>query len=115
VGTPALADLVEYADGVWVEFGATTEVHGPDPDTAARLVHEATLAGMQLVPMRVRHMGTDRSPGVLQAMRTELTRLGVEIRTETEVASILTVDGRVSGGRARTGWPPRRGAWGSDS
>jgi uncharacterized FAD-dependent dehydrogenase len=77
VGTPALADLVEYADGVWV--------------------HEATLAGMQLVPMRVRHMGTDRSPGVLQAMRTELTRLGVEIRTETEVASILTVDGRVSG------------------
>jgi uncharacterized FAD-dependent dehydrogenase len=97
VGTPALADLVEYADGVWVEFGATTEVHGPDPDTAARLVHEATLAGMQLVPMRVRHMGTDRSPGVLQAMRTELTRLGVEIRTETEVASILTVDGRVSG------------------
>ncbi len=97
VGTPKLADLVDYADGIWVEFGATTEVHGPDPDTAARLVHEATLAGMELVPMKVRHIGTDHSPAVLQAMRDELARLGVEIRTETEVASILTSEGRVVG------------------
>ena len=97
VGTPALAELVAYADGIWVEFGATTEVHGPDPDTAARLVHEATLAGMQLVPMKVRHIGTDRSPDVLQAMRDELARRGVEIRTETEVGRILTADGRVTG------------------
>jgi uncharacterized FAD-dependent dehydrogenase len=97
VGTPALAELVDYADAVWVEFGATSEVHGPDPDTAARLVHEATLAGMELVPMRVRHIGTDHSPAVLQAMRNELDRLGVEIRTGTEVANILTADGRVTG------------------
>jgi uncharacterized FAD-dependent dehydrogenase len=97
VGVGPLAELIDYADGVWVEFGATTEVHGPDPDTAARLVREATLAGMQLVPMRVRHMGTDRSPDILQAMRAELTRLGVEIRMETEVARILTADGRVTG------------------
>jgi uncharacterized FAD-dependent dehydrogenase len=97
VGVDALSGLIGYADGIWVEFGATTEVHGPDSDTAARLVHEATLAGMQLVPMDVRHIGTDRSPDVLQAMRHELDRLGVEIRTETEVASILTADGRVTG------------------
>jgi uncharacterized FAD-dependent dehydrogenase len=97
VGTDTLSDLIGYADGIWVEFGATTEVHGPDADTAARLVQQATLAGMQLVPMDVRHIGTDRSPDVLQAMRHELDRLGVEIRTETEVASILTADGRVTG------------------
>jgi len=97
VGTPALADLVDYADAIWVEFGATTEVHGPDEDTAARLVHGATLAGMQLTPMKVRHIGTDRSPDVLQAMRDALAGLGVEIRTETEVARIRTADGRVIG------------------
>jgi uncharacterized FAD-dependent dehydrogenase len=97
VGIDELSKLIRYADDVWVEFGATTEVHGPDADTAARLIHEATLAGMQLVPMQVRHMGTDRSPDVLQAMRAELERLGVEIRTETEVARILTADGRVTG------------------
>lgn len=97
VGADTLSQLIGYADGVWVEFGATTEVHGPDADTAARLVHESTLAGMRLVPMKVRHIGTDRAPDVLQAMRDELERLGVEIRTETEVARILTADGRVTG------------------
>jgi uncharacterized FAD-dependent dehydrogenase len=52
---------------------------------------------MRLVPMRVRHMGTDRSPQILQAMRDELTRLDVDIRTEAEVASILVSDGRATG------------------
>jgi uncharacterized protein len=97
VGTPALAGLIDYADAVWVGFGATTEVHGPDTDTAARLVHEAALAGMQLLPMRLRHIGTDHLPDILQAMRLELDRLGVEIRTETEVGRILTAEGRVTG------------------
>lgn len=97
VGTPELAELIDYADGVWVEFGATTDVHGPDPVTAERLMHQATLAGMELVPMKVRHIGTDHSPAVLQAMRAELERLGVEVRTGAEVARILTSDGRVTG------------------
>ncbi len=97
VGAEELGRLVGYADDIWVEFGATSDVHGPDPDTAARLVLEATLADMRLVPMRVRHIGTDRSPEVLEGMRRELTRLGVRIRTDTEVARILVADGRVTG------------------
>ena len=97
VGTDELAQLIDYVDGMWVEFGGTQEVHGPDPETAERLMYEAMLAGMQLVPMRIRHLGTDRSPEVLQAMRTELEESGVEIRTETDVARILAQDGRVTG------------------
>ncbi|HEX9093128.1 MAG TPA: FAD-dependent oxidoreductase, partial [Coriobacteriia bacterium] len=97
VGAEELARLIGYVDAVWVEFGGTTEVHGPDPETAERLTHEAVLAGMQLVPMRIRHLGTDRSPRVLQAMRDELERLGVEIRTETDVAEMTSADGRVTG------------------
>jgi uncharacterized FAD-dependent dehydrogenase len=97
VGDDVLARLIDETDAMWVEFGATTEVHGPDPETAERLSHEATRAGMQLVPMRIRHLGTDRSPDVLQAMRAEIERLGVEIRTETDVASITAGDGRVTG------------------
>jgi uncharacterized FAD-dependent dehydrogenase len=96
-GREALEGLLEYVDGIWIEFGATTEVHEPDPETAERLCDEATRAGMQLIPMRVRHIGTDRSPAVLGAMRVELERLGVEVRTDTEVARILAEDGRTTG------------------
>jgi uncharacterized FAD-dependent dehydrogenase len=97
IGTEALEGLLEHADGVWVEFGATTEVTAPDAGTVERLEGEATLAGMRLVPMRVRHMGTDKLPAVLSAMRVELERLGVEIRTDVAVERILTSDGRVTG------------------
>jgi len=96
-GTEALEGLLEHADGVWVEFGATTEVTAPDAETVERLMHEATLAGMQLVPMRVRHIGTDKSPAVLAAMRVELERLGVEVRTDVAVERVLTADGHVTG------------------
>lgn len=96
-GRDTLVELLEYTDRIWLEFGATTEVHEPDAETAERLCHEATLAGMQLVPMRVRHIGTDRSPAVLGSMRMELERLGVEVRTDTAVARILTEDGRACG------------------
>jgi uncharacterized FAD-dependent dehydrogenase len=52
---------------------------------------------MRLVPMRIRHIGSDRSPAVLQAMHDYLTDAGVEVRTNTAATRILTVDGRVTG------------------
>ena len=86
---------------MWVEFGATTEVHGPDEATSARLVSEAEAAGMRLVPMRIRHIGTERSPEVLAAMRAALEAAGVTVRTESPVARIV-VDDQTAHGRARS-------------
>ncbi len=97
VGRETLQRLLEDADRTWVEFGATTEVHGPDDATAERLVRAATLAEMRLVPMRVRHIGTDRSPAVLQAMHDRLVELGVEVRLGTEAARVLVDAGHVTG------------------
>lgn len=97
VAKPELEVLLEQADDIWLQFGATTEVHGPDPQTAAALQREATMAGMKLIPMRIRHLGTDRSPEVLDAMMVRLLELGVEIRTEVGAKRILSANGRVSG------------------
>ena len=97
VAKPDLEQLLEYADQLWLEYGATTEVHGPDAATATALVREATLAGMKLVPMRIRHLGTDRSPQVLDAMRVALEDAGVTVRTDTAAARILAAEGRVTG------------------
>jgi uncharacterized FAD-dependent dehydrogenase len=92
-----LEQLIAYADSLWLEFGATTEVHGPDPDVVAQLEREATLAGMKLVPMSIRHLGTDRSPAVLDAMMTYLMDRGVDVRTETSATRIVVADGRATG------------------
>ncbi len=97
VGSDALGELVEHADQIWLEFGADTAVHAPDPDIATELQRRAALANMVLVPMRIRHLGTDRSPKVLGAMRTYLEERGVEVRTNTAVSRILVDNGHVSG------------------
>lgn len=97
VAKPQLEELLDYSDGLWLEFGAVQEVHGPDAETATSLQHEATLAGMKLVPMQIRHLGTDRSPKVLDAMREHLEEMGVDIRTEIGAVRILAEEGRVIG------------------
>jgi uncharacterized protein len=97
VGAEELDALIEYADTIWLEFGADEHVHGPDPDAAARLERQATLAGMTLTPMRIRHLGTDRSPRVLGAMHDYLVSRDVEVLTTTSAASIDSEDGRVIG------------------
>ena len=47
--------------------------------------------------MPIRHLGTDRSPQVLDAMRVHLAEQGVDIRTETSAVNILVADGSVTG------------------
>jgi len=97
VGDDMLGRLVEDADRIWLEFGATPEVHAPDAETAERLSREATLAEMRLIPMRIRHIGTDRSPEVLQAMHDYLVAHGVDVRTGTRASRIIAESGHVTG------------------
>ncbi len=97
VGEEYLERLLAQADEVWLGHGATSHVHGPDPETASRLQREAELAGMHLVVMRIRHIGTDRSPTVLQSMREHLESAGVRIRTHTAATEILVDSGRAVG------------------
>jgi uncharacterized FAD-dependent dehydrogenase len=97
VGPGELEALIEYADGLWRRFGAPDATFGPDPDEAARLIHDASLADMRLIPMRIRHLGTDRSPDVLSAMHDHLVGCGVEVRVDTGVARIISDAGRVTG------------------
>ena len=109
VGRDALGRLIDDSDRLWLEFGATHEVHEPSPDAEARLVRSATLAGMRLVPMRVRHIGSDRSPAVLQAMYDYLVSAGVEVRTGTEATRILVDSGHVTGVELTDGTELRAG------
>jgi len=97
VGHEALSALLADADRLWLKYGADVTVHGPDPSVAEELVQRASVAGMQLLPMHLRHIGTDRSPAVLQAMREHLEGMGVHIRMRTGVVSIRAQDGTVQG------------------
>ena len=61
------------------------------------------LAGLRLLSVPIRHLGTERSADILRAMRTELTRRGVHIADRTEVKDILAQNGRAIGAVSANG------------
>ena len=82
-----LRELIEYVDGIWCEYGATSEVHGGGKK-ADKIRRQALLHGMTLVAAPVRHMGTERSYDILTRMREELEER-VTVRTGVMVERSL--------------------------
>jgi hypothetical protein len=62
-----------------------------------RRAQQAALAELRLQHYPIRHLGTERSGDILGAMYLELLDRGVDVRTRTEVASILTKNGTAAG------------------
>jgi len=91
-----LAKLVDYVDGVYLEFGAPSNLYGTDLDRVEELERKASLAGLMLVPLKLRHMGTEKCADTLRKMRRHLNDR-VDVRTRTEVKSLLVKNDVVEG------------------
>jgi hypothetical protein len=91
-----LSKLVDYVDGVYQKFGAPGHLYGTDLDKVDEIERKASLAGLKLVPQKLRHMGTDKCGDTLRKMRQELNGKA-EIRTRTDVKGLLVKNGVVEG------------------
>ena len=91
-----LASLIDYVDQVWLQFGAASRLFGTDSDALRDLVTRAARAGLELIPARIRHLGTENCPGILRRMY-EFLRGRAEIRTSAKVERILASHGQVEG------------------
>jgi len=96
VGREELTQLIDYVDKMYLAFGAPTTVFGTDADVIEELQRRAQLAGLKLIPVRIRHLGTEKCADVIKAMRDYLSER-VRILTERQVARVL-VDGSVATG-----------------
>ena len=97
IGQERTAKLIEQVDGTYVGYGASGPVHGIRTDETEELEKHSALAGLRLLNVPIRHMGTERSADVLRAMRAELTRRGIHIADRTKVTDILTENRRAIG------------------
>ena len=101
IGLEEVEELVNYVDSVFLKFGGTNRVYGSGEEVEA-LQHKASLADLRLIPMTVRHLGTERSRSVLKGMRDFLSSK-VDIRVGTTVHAILTENGVVTGVETKDG------------
>ena len=95
VAAKDLNELIDYVDGIYLEFGGTAERHGQNPAKIRKLKQAAALAELALIPVVVRHLGTDICLTVLKNMRRYLGDR-IDIVTDMAVAEIVTSDGRAT-------------------
>jgi len=87
--------LIKYVDGVYLRFGASEKLYGA-VDGIDEFKRRAALAELRLIPVPIRHLGTEHCHSILKAMRDELASR-VEFRLEEAVSSIIVENGAVQG------------------
>ncbi len=95
LGKDATADLTRYVDEIYLKFGAPEQVYGIG-DEVDRVSRQAALAGLRLMPVPLRHLGTERCRSILKAMRDHLMA-NLELRLEVMARTVITEHGRVKG------------------
>jgi uncharacterized FAD-dependent dehydrogenase len=93
--------LIGYADSIYLGFGAPDKLYGIGKKVG-QLREKAELAGLKLVPVPVRHLGTDHCRLVLKSMWDYLSPR-IEYRLETEACNISVSGGKVKGVETRGG------------
>jgi len=91
-----LSELINYVDDVYIQFGAPNHVYGGDLEKVEEIERKASLAGLKLIPQKIRHMGTERCAQTLRKMRQELEGK-VEIKMRKDVKGLLVKNGVVEG------------------
>jgi len=95
IGESASETLIKYVDEQYIHFGASDKLYGVGTEVA-KLAQRASLAELRLVPVPLRHLGTENCRLVLKAMRDFLNpRLDLEL--QTAVSKIIVENHRVTG------------------
>ncbi len=93
--------LIKYVDDIYLRFGAPDKLYGVG-DEVEGLRQRASLVDLRLVPVPIRHLGTEHCRSVLRAMRDHLiSRL--EFKLETMVSKVIVGNGEVRGIETETG------------
>ena len=97
-----LLTLLEQTDRIYVAHGAPDRIYGEFTPRMEELGNRARRADLELIPMRIRHIGTENCPIVLDRLRQALEGR-VEMRSGCPAEQILTEGSRVTGVRLSDG------------
>ncbi len=100
MGLEQAQELINYADQLYLKFGAQDVVYGLDNQVIEDIAYESSKYAIQLIPCPVRHLGTEKAYYVLKAMYEYLIdKTNTEFWELTKVSEVLVEDGKVKGVR----------------
>lgn len=98
IGTDFAQSLIDYTDGIYLEFGADSKVEGVDQSERVKDIRrKAIKSGLKLVDCPIRHLGTEKAQEIYFALQTYLMEHGVEIRFRTVCHDLVMEDGACKG------------------
>ena len=88
-------ELIEYVDRVFVEFGAPKDrLFEPNMEKVKEIQRKAAKVGAEFVPIRQRHIGTDKTPIVIENILNYIEKSGVHVSELTDVKEIDKSNGQ---------------------
>lgn len=97
-----LQELITYTDEIYQRYGAPADTYGTDTGRVNELRDLAAKNGLVLIPSQIRHIGTDRCPGLLKRIQTDLDSK-VDIAFSKDVTTVLVEDEKVIGVETKDG------------
>lgn len=83
-----LGEKMNEVDKIFLENGAANKSYGEDKEKIEQLLRRANKVGIEFVPLKQRHLGSDELPKIVKNLENYLKQKGVEIFTEETVLDI---------------------------
>ena len=98
IGEELAKEIIDYADSIYLEFGADKKVEGIGNSEAVKEIRKnAIKAGLKLVDCPIRHLGTEKAQSLYLAIEKYLLDNGVEILFGHECTNLI-LDGDICRG-----------------
>jgi uncharacterized protein len=96
VGKDEAWKIVDRIDRIFLKHGASEEIFAPDKTKTDPILKNAAANGIKFIPIIQRHMGSDKTPPIINSIKDELESKGVVFLLNTEVLDI-SVEDKVKG------------------
>lgn len=93
IGEDFAQELINYADSIYLEFGADTHIEGINNSEEVKEIRKRAIkAGLKLVDCPIRHLGTEKAQDIYYAIEQYLIKNGVEIMFGYECCDVILKD-----------------------
>ena len=102
IGVPETKKLIDYADEVYLKFGADKNLEGTEyKEEIAKINERARKEGIRLINIPIRHLGTEKSHEIYKKMEEYLEQNGIEMMFETTVGDLIVENNQIKGVRVK--------------
>ncbi|MBI5634944.1 MAG: NAD(P)/FAD-dependent oxidoreductase [Nitrospirae bacterium] len=88
--------MIDYVDSIYIEHGAPEEIFGNHPEEIQNIERLASKNNLELIPSKIRHIGTDRCIIVLKKMKDKISK-EIDIIFKAEAEQVIVEDGEYKG------------------